>query len=95
MSAAGTVKLRVYRAVRGVRAGSRCVAKSRKHRTGKACTRYVAVGKAISRTSVAGANRVRFSGRVGGKKLRPGRYRLQSLDPAGTIARAAFRIVRR
>jgi hypothetical protein len=95
MSAAGSVKLRVYRAAKGVRAGKRCVAKSRKHRTGKACTRYVAIGRAIGRASAAGVNRVRFSGRVGGRKLRPGAYRLQSIDPAGTVARAAFRIVRR
>jgi hypothetical protein len=95
MSGAGAVKLRAYRGVRGVRVGARCVAKSRRHRTGRACTRYVAVGKAISRASAAGSNRMRFSGRIGGKKLRPGRYRLQSLDPAGTIARAAFTIVRR
>jgi hypothetical protein len=95
MSAAGTVKLRVYRAVKGVRVGRRCVAKSRKHATGKACTRYVAVGKAISRSSAAGLNRVRFSGRVGGRKLRPGAYRLQSLDPSGATQHARFSIVRR
>jgi hypothetical protein len=95
MSAAGTVKLRVYRAVKGVRVGGRCLAKSPQHRTGRACTRYVAVGRAVSRSSVAGVNRARFSGRVGGHKLRPGVYRLQSLDPAGATQRSRFTIVRR
>ena len=71
------------------------MAKSRKHRTGKACTRYVAVGRTISRASSAGATTLRVSGRVGGKKLKPGRYRLQSLDPAGATKRASFTIVRR
>lgn len=95
LSAAGTVKFRVLRAAKGVKAGGRCVAKSRKHPRGKACTRYVAVGRSISRASNAGANSLRFSGRVGSKKLRPGRYRLQSLDPSGATKRASFRIVRR
>jgi hypothetical protein len=95
LSAAGTVKFRVLRAAKGVKAGGRCVAKSRRHRTGKACTRYVAVGRSISRASAAGANSVRFSGRVSGKKLRPGRYRLQTTDPAGAAKRASFTIIRR
>jgi hypothetical protein len=95
LSAAGTVRFRVLRAAKGIKVGGRCVAKSRRHRTGKACTRYVAVGKSISRVSTAGANSVRFSGRVAGKKLRPGRYRLQSVDPAGATKRASFTIIRR
>lgn len=95
LSAAGTVKLRVLRVAKGVRSGARCVAKSRLHPTGSPCTRYVAVGRAISRPSSAGTTTLRFSGRVGGKKLKPGRYRLQSLDPAGATKRASFTIVRR
>jgi hypothetical protein len=95
LSAAGTVRFRVLRAAKGVKAGGRCVAKSRRHPRGTACTRYVAVGKAISRASQAGANSVRFSGRVAGRKLKPGRYRLAVLDPAGKTTRAGFTIVRR
>jgi hypothetical protein len=95
LSAAGTVSFRVYRATKGVKSGNRCVAKSPAHRTGKACTRYVAVGKAISHASAAGVTTLRFSGRIGRKKLKPGRYRLQSADPAGGTRRASFTIVRR
>jgi hypothetical protein len=61
----------------------------------KGRTRYVKVGKTISRAGKTGANRLRFSGRVNGKKLRPGRYRLQSVDPAGGTKRVSFTIVRR
>jgi uncharacterized delta-60 repeat protein len=53
----------------------------------------------LKRSSAAGANRVRFSGRVGHRMLRPGRYRatLKAVDAAGVAsnARAAkFRVVR-
>lgn len=58
-------------------------------------TRWVKVGKAIARAGNAGANTLRFSGRVRGKRLKPGRYRLQSLDPSGATQRAGFSIVRR
>ncbi len=47
---------------------------------------------------VAGANRLRFSGRVGGHKLSPGSYRLEatsvSAAGAGKPALAAFKILR-
>jgi len=54
----------------------------------------------LKRTSRAGGNRVRFTGRVGRRTLRPGRYRatLTALDATGarSPARAVtFRIVRR
>jgi len=61
----------------------------------KGRTRYVKVGKAIGRAGKAGANTLRFSGRVGGRKLKPGRYRLQSVDPSGATKRVSFTIVRR
>ena len=53
----------------------------------------------LRRTGAAGANRVRFSGRIARRALRPGRYRLtvRATDSAGnrSAARsAAFRIVR-
>jgi uncharacterized delta-60 repeat protein len=53
----------------------------------------------LKRTAQAGGNRVRFSGRVGRRALRPGRYRatLTAVDAAGKRARpatVAFRILR-
>jgi hypothetical protein len=49
---------------------------------------------------VPGANRVRFSGRLGGHKLAPGSYRLiaRAVDAAGNRSKAvsaAFRVARR
>jgi hypothetical protein len=68
----------VQRPLPGVRKGKRCVAPPRKRRSGskpKRCTRYPKVG-AFSRNSTAGANSFRFTGRVKGKALSPGKYRL-------------------
>jgi len=53
----------------------------------------------LTRSSRAGANRVRFSGRVGRRTLRPGRYRatLTAVDQAGSRSKPSaltFRIVR-
>jgi uncharacterized delta-60 repeat protein len=53
----------------------------------------------LTRSSQAGANRVRFSGRVGRRTLRPGRYRatLTAVDQAGSRSKPSaltFRIVR-
>jgi hypothetical protein len=54
----------------------------------------------LTYASVAGANRRRFSGRVGRGRLRPGRYRavLVASDRAGNLStakRLRFRVVRR
>ena len=53
----------------------------------------------LRRTGAAGANRVRFSGRIGRRALPRGRYRLivRAIDAAGnrsTVRAAAFRIIR-
>ena len=53
----------------------------------------------LTRSSRAGGNRVRFSGRVGRRTLRPGRYRatLTAVDRAGNRSKPSavrFRIVR-
>jgi uncharacterized delta-60 repeat protein len=53
----------------------------------------------LTRSSSAGRNRVRFSGRVGRRTLRPGRYRatLTAVDKAGSRSKPSaltFRIVR-
>jgi uncharacterized delta-60 repeat protein len=53
----------------------------------------------LTRSSRAGGNRVRFSGRVGRRTLRPGRYRatLTAVDRAGNRSKASavtFRVVR-
>jgi hypothetical protein len=76
VSEAGTAKFTVERAAKGRKKGRKCVAPTRKNRKAKRCTRYVKSKGSFSRTSTPGLNSFRFTGRLRGKKLRPGRYRL-------------------
>jgi hypothetical protein len=64
----------------------------------KRCTRYVKAGS-FTHADTAGPNRFRFSGRVGGRKLKPGAYRLRVVARnsagAGKAATRRFRIKKR
>ncbi|HYI18679.1 MAG TPA: hypothetical protein VD836_08205, partial [Solirubrobacteraceae bacterium] len=60
--------------------------------------RWVGAG-VLRRSAVAGSNRVRFSGRVGRRALRPGRHRIvvRATDASGRMSaprRAGFRVAR-
>lgn len=88
----------IARALPGRRAGKRCV----KPRRGlkRRCTRYAVVSTLTRTKTRRGPNRVAFSGRIGTRKLRPGRYRatVGAVDAAGNRAKAkrvTFRVVRR
>ncbi len=99
LSEAATVRIAIGARRSGRRRAGRCVAPSRRLRRARRCTRLVARGT-LTRTSRAGANRVAFSGRVGSRALRPGRYqaRITATDAARNVSRPRtvfFRIVRR
>jgi uncharacterized delta-60 repeat protein len=94
---AATTRFTVLKPVRGVRdKRGRCV-KPRKPLRGKRCTRYVSVG-GFKHADVAGRNSFHFTGRVRGRKLRPGRYRLRAVPSVGgtrgKAVTATFRIVK-
>lgn len=76
----------VDRLVAGRRAGRRCVAARAR---GARCTRVVPVPGQLVFAAKAGDNVLRFTGRVGGRALGPGRYRLTGVatDAAGNAAR--------
>jgi hypothetical protein len=100
LSEAATARYTIERRAKGRKKGHRCVAPTRKNRRARRCTRYVRLKGGFSRTSKAGLNSFRFTGRLRGKKLRPGRYRLVmvAVDAAknkSTPRRAKFRIVLR
>jgi len=96
ISEAGRLRLSVERRASGRRDHGRCVARAAKKAA--PCTRWAARGVALTRR-VAGAGRVTlsFSGRVGGRRLSPGRYRfvLEATDAAGNraVRRATFTVV--
>ncbi len=72
--------------------------KPKRSSRGKRCTRWVAVEGSFSLAGAAGENTFTFRGRIGGKSLAPGSYRLngQATDGAGNpslFQRKGFRIV--
>jgi hypothetical protein len=86
LSEDGRVSLLVQRALNGRTSGRSCVRKTRKNRKGKPCIRYKAAGPTLTRSGVTGPNSVPFSGRIGRRKLEPGKYRVgvSSTNAAGT-----------
>jgi hypothetical protein len=95
---AATVKIALVRLTAGRRVAGICKPPSRARRHKPKCTRTVAVGT-LTRAAHAGLNKLPFSGRIGSRKLKPGRYRaaFTASNAAGTSAPSSlsFRIVRR
>jgi hypothetical protein len=93
-----TVRIAIAALSPGRRVGAHCVRDSHKLRHRPRCNRTVAAGT-LMRAAHAGQNRVAFSGRIGSRALRPGRYTatFTALDAAGTSARQtlAFTVVAR
>ena len=100
LSEHATVGFAVDRAQRGRKAGGRCVKQTKGNRRKPPCTRYARLGGTFTHDGAAGANGFRFTGRLGGKALKPGSYRLVAVAVdrarnASRVAHASFRIVRR
>jgi hypothetical protein len=98
-SEAATVQIAISQRLSGRRHGKRCVAATRKLRHARACTRIIARGT-LTRTSHQGANSVAFSGRIGSRALKPGKYRatLTATDSAKRTSKPRtiqFSIVKR
>lgn len=73
---AAQVRLSFEQLVSGRRSGKRCVKPTKKNRTKRACTRTEQRGS-LTVKGKAGTNGVEFRGRVGGRTLKPGRYRVK------------------
>jgi hypothetical protein len=98
LSEAARVVVTIKRRSRGRKVGKRCVKPTRATRRKHACARYTRAAR-FAVTATAGANKRRFSGRVGRKSLKPGRYRLTlvATDKAGKRSaprQLGFKIVR-
>ena len=98
LSEAATMRLRIERIRRGRRVGRRCVRPRRRLRNRRRCNRYRHAGTLV-RESRPGLNRVRFTGRVGRRALKAGRYRLvmRAIDAGGKrsrVKRLRFRVVK-
>jgi virginiamycin B lyase len=79
-----TATLAFDQAVQGRRRGSGCVRINRRNINGRKCTRFIPRGT-LTRTALQGLNTVPFTGRIGRRALKPGRYRLgvESTDAEG------------
>jgi hypothetical protein len=85
-----TVEFSVSRKVHGRKVGGRCQRKSHANAGHRRCAFYVPVKGAFTQTGSEGSNHFIFSGRIGGKPLRPGDYKLTAL--AGHLVSTAFEI---
>jgi hypothetical protein len=93
LSAAATVTFTVERRLPGRKIGKRCVKQTKANRTKKKCSRFKPLKGSFNHSGQAGANSFKFSGRLNGKGLKPGSYRL--VGKTGSASRAAsFRIVK-
>jgi len=106
LSGEATVRFAVQRPRPGVRVRlkgkNRCLPRSKRNlrRGGGRCTRFKRAGGFTRRNRTQGLNSIRFSGRLRGRALRRGRYRLVAIasDSAGKRSKAArtgFRVRRR
>jgi dipeptidyl aminopeptidase/acylaminoacyl peptidase len=75
LSAAGRVEFAFEQRLTGRRASGRCGRPTAHNRGGRRCSYYANAGS-FSQRATAGANSVAFTGRVAGRALRPGSYRL-------------------
>jgi hypothetical protein len=78
----GTTTLTVLRPTSGRIHGGSCVKPSHSNRKGRRCTLYVAVGS-FTHLDSAGTASLHFSGRLKGKRLPSGAYRLQATPSDG------------
>jgi hypothetical protein len=97
LNEAAAVRFRVERRVTGRRVKGKCVRVRRSNRKRKHCSRYVGVKGSFTHTGKVGANAFGFTGRLRGKKLKPGRYRLvanprDAAGNTGPAVRARFRV---
>jgi hypothetical protein len=98
LSEDATTRIKLARERSGRRKGKRCVKPRRGLR--RRCVRLTAMGTLKRSKTHTGTNRVKFTGRIGSKALRPGRYRatLVATDAAGNRSRprtVKFRVVKR
>ncbi|HVX33203.1 MAG TPA: hypothetical protein VHA80_08685 [Solirubrobacterales bacterium] len=97
LSEAARVLFTIERARPGRRLSGKCRKPARTTRDKPSCTRYRPLGS-FAAAARAGGNSKRFSGRIGRRALRPGRYRatLTATDPAGNVSsprRLEFRVL--
>jgi hypothetical protein len=79
-------------------ADGRCAAPTHRNRKARKCTRQVTLPGSFTLAGKAGSNGFRFTGRIGHKRLHPGRYKLAATPKtngqSGRSVSRPFRIVK-
>jgi hypothetical protein len=99
LSEQAAVKITIKRALPGRKVGRHCGTPNARNRHRHACTRFVSAGTLRRGTERPGTDRVKFSGRIGRRALKPGRYSaaITATDPSGNASKprsVSFRIIR-
>lgn len=92
LSRAAPVTFKVQRRKGGRRVGRKCKKPTRRNRGRKRCN--LTLKGSFADSGTAGANGFGFTGRLRGRKLRPGRYVLVGRPAGGRASSLRFRIVR-
>ena len=99
LSETARTRFTVEKAAPGRKVRGRCVRPTSRNRKRPRCTRWISLRGSFAHRGKAGSNSFKFRGRIGGRRLKPGRYRLvaRATDAAGNRSparRVGFRIVR-
>ena len=92
LSLAGKVDFSVEQLTTGRKVGKKCVKQTAANKGKKKCDLAKPLKGGFSETGAAGQNRFKFTGRLGSRALKPGRYRLAG-SAGGVVKRASFKIV--
>ena len=84
---AASVTITIEHVKAGRKIGTVCRKQTRKNRKKRACTLFAPVGK-LTQAGAAGRNALRFTGKLAGRKLAPGVYRVTAVATGPTGARS-------
>src|SRR4051812_45962941 len=87
LNVAAPVKFTVDRPAAGRKVKGKCVKPTKKNAKAKKCTRHLALKGSFTRNGVAGSIGFHWNGRLKGKALKPGTYRLIATTGSGLTAK--------
>jgi hypothetical protein len=93
LSAAATTSFTLERLTQGREAGKKCVRQTRQNKGHAKCSLVKPVSGSFTNSGATGTNTFKFSGRIGGRALAPGSYRLVA-SAGGSTRSVGFKIVR-
>jgi hypothetical protein len=98
LNVASGVRFTVAKVESGRTSSGRCVGLTKANHDARRCTRLVALPGSFTRAGSAGVDRFDFSGRLGGRELAIGSYRLiarpVAVGAGGHATTVAFRVVK-